>query len=109
MTEIRHIKIEYEDALNAKKQLLSTELSLLQTLKRLKNYKFLRAKEIAVKNRLALEISSLKSRLNLMNSTFPQEEIKNKSTKKESLNKKEENLEISKELEEIQRKLERLR
>ena len=44
--ETRHIKLDYEEALHAKKQILSTELNLLQTSKKIRNYKVLRKKEL---------------------------------------------------------------
>ena len=45
MDETRHIKLDYEEALLAKKQLLTTELNLLNLLKKVKNYRALRKRE----------------------------------------------------------------
>jgi len=101
--ETRHIKINYEEALSAKKQLLSSELNLLHLVKKIKAYKILRRKELITKNNLKTSLSSLKSKINLIESTFPQEESKitihkNKKEEKSSSN-------IQSELEDIKSKL----
>jgi len=106
--ETRHIRIDYEEALSSKKQLLSAELNLLHIIKKMKNYKVLRKKEIQTKTSLKSELSALKSKINLIQSTFPQEEapvkINNKTTSLET--KKSQNLQT--ELEDIKSKLAKL-
>ena len=66
MVETRHVKLSYEEALDAKKQFLSSELNLLHTIRKLKNYKLLRRKEIAVKNNLKTKLASLKTKINFL-------------------------------------------
>ena len=108
--ETRHIKLNFEEALNAKKQLLSIELNLLHTIKKVKAYKILRKKEITSKNNLKTSIKTLDSRINLILSSFPNEESKLKTSKKRKQRKKEkENKKIKKELEEIKEKLSKLK
>jgi|SRR3989344_5318864 len=107
--ETRHIKIGYEEALNSKKQLLTTQLNLIQTIKKIKTYNFLRKKEIAAKNELKTSLLSLKSKISLIQSTFPEEnlqklKIKNQTKKIEKKNPKN----LQSELEEIKKKLEKL-
>ena len=80
--EIKHVKFEYEETLNAKKNLLYSELNLLQTAKRVRNYKLLRKKELELKNRLNVYLKSLNAKLNFIQSAFPEKE-KSKSFKKE--------------------------
>jgi len=74
MAETRHVKLNYDEALFAKKQLLSTELNFLQTVKKIRTYKQLRKKEIATKNKLRTGFKVLKTKLNLIQSSFPDEE-----------------------------------
>ena len=75
--ETRHIKLDYEEALSAKKQLLTTQLNLLHTLKKLKSYRLLRNKELIQKNKLKSSVSILKTRINLIQSTFPRDAEEN--------------------------------
>tara|TARA_Y100000310_G_scaffold329968_1_gene400778 strand:+ start:1421 stop:1750 length:330 start_codon:yes stop_codon:yes gene_type:complete len=108
--ETRHIKLTHEEALNAKKQLLSSEINLLYMLKKLTKYRLLRKKEFAVKNKLKVETTALKSKLNILLSTLPNNKgepriIKRKIKKKqESVNPR-----IAEELEDIQEKLAKLK
>ncbi len=109
--ETRHIKITHEDALASKKNLLTSEINLLQTLRKVKNYRILRKKEITSKNKLKTQLTSLKSKLNLIESTFPEPETKiKKSERKERISKKdkERGLDLHNELQEIKSKLARL-
>lgn len=106
--ETRHIKLDYEEALSAKKQLLSIELNLLQTEKRVRNYKLLRKKELAMKNLLKRYLRELRMKISSEESTFPAEEepIKMRTIKKGIEKRKQED--IKKQLDEIQEKLARL-
>ena len=110
MTETRHIKLDFEEALNAKKQLLSAELSLLHTVKRIKSYKLLRKKELAAKNKLRISTKELNSKIDLILSTFPDENGEPRTPKKRKKRKvEEEKQDIKEELEEIQAKLAKLK
>lgn len=107
--ETRHIKLTYEEALNAKKLILSSELSTIYILKRIKAYQMYRKLEIATKNKLKAYFSSLRSRIDLSAADFPKEKIPHLAKPKPISavkNRVDENLQ--KELEEIKRKLERL-
>ena len=106
--ETRHIKLDYEEALSAKKQLLSIELGLLQTEKRVRNYKLLRKKELAMKNFLKRCLRELRMKIGSEESTLPAEEepIKIRTIKKGIEKRKQED--IQHQLAEIQEKLERL-
>src|SRR4030042_97150 len=106
--ETRHVKLDYAQGLNGKKQLLSSEISLIYITKTLLRYKRLRKKEYALKNQLKNSVTSLRTKLNFLSSTFPVPEklpIMHKAIKKES-NKQDKNL--SEELRDIQAKLEKL-
>jgi hypothetical protein len=106
--ESKHIKLEYEEALSAKKQFLSIELGLLQTEKRVRNYKLLRKKELAMKNFIRRCLRELRMKISYNESTLPDEEepIKVKTIRKSIENRK--NEDIKKQLDEIQEKLARL-
>ncbi len=106
--ETRHIKLDYEEALSAKKQLLSMELNLLQTEKRVRNYKLLRKKELAMKNFLRRCLRELRTKINSEESTMPQEEepIRIRTMKKGIEKRKQ--ADIQYQLKEIQEKLAKL-
>jgi len=77
-----HVRLEYEEAVEGKKQLLSSEVNLLEVLKRLKNYQNLRRQELILKDKLKKEFFALRHEINQVNSSFPEaeENIKIKST-----------------------------
>ncbi len=108
MAETRHVKIDFEEALSGKKELLSSQLNLLQIGKRMRGYKILRKKELAEKRKLKSEIGKLKNDLNIILSGFPEGERKVKVGKRVHKVEKEERKDFHKELDEIKRKLERL-
>jgi len=106
--ETRYVKFNYGEALEAKKQLLSAELNLLQTSKRVRNYKLLRKKELITKNKLKTALKNLRTKINALQSTLPQEEMP-KTLKKRTRKKKEKQEQnVQEQLQEIQDKLERL-
>jgi hypothetical protein len=108
--ETRHIKLDYEEALTAKKQLLSSELNILQTTKKVRNYKVLRKKEIATKTKLKTAITSIKTKINHLQTLLPDQDIKiSKHKTRKTRIQKQEKQSIQKELEDIQGKLEKLR
>lgn len=109
--ETRHVKLNYEEALSAKKQLLSSELNLLHIMKILTNYKLLRKRELQIKNKLKNTSSSLKIKLNSIESSFPTEEEKPTKRKMSRISKieKEKKGSIQKEVQEIKKKLEKLK
>ena len=54
--ETRHVRIGFEEGLTSKKHLLTSEINLLQTLKKVKNYRTLRKRETATKNKLKTQL-----------------------------------------------------
>jgi len=107
MAETRHIRLDYEEALNAKKQLLNSQLNLLHIGKRMKAYKVLRKKELALKRILRTEMKNLRAELNLVLSSFP-ERSKEKIPQIKQRGRKEEGRSMEEELDEIKNRLERL-
>jgi len=106
--ETRYIKVDYEKALLSKEQALSLELSLLQTEKNIKNYKILRKKELALKNKLKIFLKSIKTKINSLQSLFPEKEQPLVPKKRKKSIEKKERQDIKKQLEEIQEKLAKL-
>jgi hypothetical protein len=110
-----HVKIDYEEAIQSKKDLLSLERYFIQLLKTIKEYSFLRKDELNTKLRLQKKMKDLKNNLGKLNETLPkikipeilkkddlQEEVPSK-TKKGTINP---DLEVQ--LREIQERLRRL-
>jgi len=71
-----HIRLEYEEALEGKKEFLSSQLNLLEILKKLKNYKGQRKKELILKGKFKKELAALKTEINQIQEFFPKEEGK---------------------------------
>ena len=94
--ESRYIKIDYGEAVSAKKEILSSEINLLNIAKHIENYKQLRKKELL-------------NKLNSINSSFP-EEGKVKIKVKRTIERKEtpKLRHMEDELEDIKNKLARL-
>jgi len=76
--------------------------------KKLKAYKVLRKKEFATKTNLKTQLISLKNKLNLIESTFPQEEPSKTIKKREKRIQQKETQDLQSELEDIQSKLSKL-
>jgi hypothetical protein len=72
----RYLRIEPNDAKIIKDQFVFSETGLNNILRILRNYKISRKKELVFKNKLKLEISSLKAKLNAFESTLPEDERK---------------------------------
>ena len=65
---IKEIKFEAK-----KKEILSSEINLIRIQKRINNYRALRRKEFMLRNKLRSSISSFTAKINLIQSTFPEE------------------------------------
>lgn len=106
--ETRHIRLDYAQTLEGKKQLLSSEINLIYMAKILSRYKQLKRKEFILKNQLKTSVTLLKTKLNFLSSTFPETQkspIIKKTIKKETPQEKN----LSEELQDIQAKLARLK
>jgi hypothetical protein len=68
---IVHIKVDYEEALQSKKDLLSSEVNFLKILKIIKKYELLRREELNNKIRMQNKIRDLKANLTKINQIFP--------------------------------------
>lgn len=106
--ESKHVRIDYEEAIDSKKNLLSSEIGLLHVTKRISSYRALRRKENALRMKLKSSIGLLKTRFSLIESTFPEDSIKPEIKRKTSQKEQVEKPSLEQELKDIQRKLERL-
>ncbi len=70
-----HIKLEYEEALQSKRDLLSTEVNLLRIAKVIRNYRLVRTKEMELKLALVRKIHSLKAEITKMQQVLPKIKI----------------------------------
>jgi len=108
--ETKHIKLNYDEAIFGKKQLLHSEVDILNLLKRFKNYRLLRKKENLTRNKLKSTLTSLRAKTSVLLGSFPKEEsekIKINRPKFRKIGQSKQN-KIHEELAEIQRKLEKL-
>lgn len=110
-----HLKFDISQAIHAKKNLLSSELNFLNSLKKIEDYLNLRKKELKTKYELKEKIKGLSKELSILISELPkvaEEETKlDKEFKEISKNKLKENKgkrKIEFELREIKRKLKEL-
>lgn len=125
----RYLKLDPELAYQIKKDIKSSGETFYTISQKINAYKLLRKKEIVLKNKLKIALSQLKSKIDYMESTFPEEERKNveytimqKERQQRKLNpliksissmhhhiKQETQKDVSQDLEEIRKKLERFR
>lgn len=105
--ESRHVRIDYDEAFESKKQILNCELNLIQIVRRIRAYKILRKKEFKLKNDLKSQYLSLKNMVNSLILTIP-EYKEMRLPKKHVESEIKESKDIKKELEEIKNKLARL-
>jgi len=108
--ETKHIKLSHVEAIFAKKELLHSELDILNVLRKFKNYKLLRKKELTLRNKIKSNLTSFRAKATQIQSSFPVEEAKKvKRIKPHEKRKNSSNHQgISDELEEIKAKLARL-
>jgi len=102
--ETRHVRLDYVNALNAKKNLLGAEINLLQIIRKMKAYRLIRKKEMAGKNKLRVEIGKLRKQMDGLEKVLPTENVKiDRRKNKNKVVDAERN--IDSELAEIKRKL----
>jgi len=105
-----HVRFEHEEAVYGRKELLSFQMNALQLLKKIKNYKIFRKRELILKGKFKKQLSELKHNLNEINHFFPEEKTEQEIDiirKKEEIENKY-NKDIEAQLREIKEKLARL-
>ena len=112
---IIHIKLEYQEALEAKKDILFSEMNLLKIAKKIQKYKELRKEELDLKLNILKKIKETKTEIRKLQRTLPKLEIpeilkksqENFETKEigEKVREKQDEDNLEYELKEIQNKL----
>lgn len=70
-----HLRFDYSEAKIAKRDILSSEISLLKIAQAMKNYQDLRNQELKTKEKIALKINSAKSDLAKLHRILPKLKI----------------------------------
>ena len=70
-----HIRLEYEEAVASKKDILSSEMNLLRIARELGKYKALRKKELELKLNLSKKIKETRASLNKLHRELPKVEL----------------------------------
>ncbi len=68
-----HIKIDYDEAVASKKEVLLAEVSLLKTIKHMRLYNSLRKKEYLLKSRIKKDLSSMASNISKIEISLPEQ------------------------------------
>ena len=75
MTEVIHVKLEYDEALQSKKDILNSELGLLKIAKAIKKHQVLRSDELKAKIRLHKKLKELKTNITKLQQVLPKIKI----------------------------------
>ena len=86
---IVHIKVDYDEALQSKRDILSSERDFLRIIKRIKRYKLLRGEELNNRIKIQNKLKELNSNITKLNQTLPKVKLPNILKKKEEAKKKE--------------------
>ena len=86
---IFHIKVDYDEAVQAKIDILSSQRDFLRVLKIMRTYELLRKEELTNKLRMQNKIRDLKANLTRINGILPKIKIPDILKKKEIVEKKE--------------------
>lgn len=70
-----HVRVDYSEAIQAKKDLLSSERDLIRLLKTMKNYNAIRGEELNTKLKLQKKMKELNINLSKLNETLPKIKI----------------------------------
>ena len=106
-----YVKFELQDALNSKKDLISSELLLLKISQSMNNYNFYRQKELSNKIKILKKIQELKSDIEEIQKNMPKPKVPKTIEKEEEEIitikevKKTANTDLERQLEEIQKRL----
>ncbi len=77
MTEIIHVKLEHDEALQSKKDVLGSELGILKIAKAIKKHQILRSDELKAKLRLHRKLKELKTNIGKLQQVLPKIKIPN--------------------------------
>ncbi len=104
-----HVRLEYKDAIQSKKDILSSEMDLLKIIQTIKKYHKLRSEEFKLKIKLYRQIKTLLTEIRRLQKNLPElkipEILKEHETKETTSKKEIANDNIESQLREIQEKL----
>jgi len=111
-----HIRIENQELIESKREILQFQASLIKSLQQLKNYSALRNQELKLKSKLSRKLKETKAEINRLQQLLPKVKIpeflkKDEFEFKEKIKEKKEiksKTDLDYQLEEIQRKLNEL-
>ena len=116
-----HLKLEYADSVNSKKDILLSEKNIIQLTKHIKNYGILKKQENSIKNLIKKDFAEIKREMEKIESLMPQDVHFSSQREKSEMNhveitpqikkiiqRKDTKSQIEQELEEIEAKLARL-
>jgi len=107
-----HVKLEYEDSVQSKKNLLSLEMDLLKTIQTIKKYSRHKLEEFQLKIKLHRQIKTLLTEIRLLQRNLPELKIpkilKEPETKKTISKENHYEDDIESQLKKIQEKLDSL-
>jgi len=72
---IIHVKIEHSEAINSKRDFLTTQASILKIAKATNKYKLLRIEELKLKEKLHRKMSEVKTDLTKLSATLPKVKV----------------------------------
>lgn len=70
-----HVKLEYGEALESKREILSSEMNLLRIAKVIKRYRVLRSEELKIKTKMHRTLKEIVTALKKMQTSLPKLEI----------------------------------
>ena len=111
-----HVKLEYLEAVESKKDVLSAEKDFLKLLKAIKRYHLLRTEESKIKDKIAKKMKELKTSLTKLQHLLPDIEVpkflKENNEEEDKLSypskKQEKDLDLESQIKEIQDRLKKL-
>lgn len=101
-----HIKLEFPEAMSAKRQILLSEINILDIKTRLNNYFLLRRKELEKREKIRSSLVSLITKIKSLRNSLPKTTFQREHKEKVETEKK--NMGMEQELQEIKDRLARL-
>ncbi len=106
---MKYVKLNHSEKIFGEKDLLNSQVDILNLVKKIQNYRHLRNQELAAKILLRKKIAEILDELKILDKTLPKpKELGNKEGKMKRRTGKERRQDLESEIEEIRRKIERL-
>lgn len=100
-----HVKLEYEESIQSKKDIISSEINLLRVIEAIKKYNILRKKELELKPKLYEKIRAITTNIKNLEKSLPKLKKAQPVTKKEKEKKIFHDKNLEAQLQELQEKL----